>query len=406
MDKDNHAQMGTLGPSAPYRPRAHAVARNGIGDVSSLAANHPGITPLWFGEGDRPTPAFICDAAKRALDEGRTFYAPARGLVPLREAIARWTKRVQGIDVPIERITVPGSAMMAIMVTLQMLAEPGRSVVIVTPVWPNIVNGVKLMGASPRFVPLEPDIRSGRWHLDMERLKNACDHSTAAIFVCSPGNPSGWIIPPQDQQDLAAFARKHRIALISDEVYAPIVLEQPATSLAALAEPDDPFFVIHSFSKAWAMTGWRIGWMVHPQDWGLRLAELSNINNTGATTFAQYGAIAALDLGDTYLEEMGAICRKGRDTVATSLHGLNRLRWIEPEGAFYAYVHVEGLTNSLAFARRLALEARVGVAPGSAFGPPDDGANEAWLRLCFAQQPDRLSHAIKTIEAAAKAWIP
>jgi aspartate aminotransferase len=392
----------------PIRPDILNLEQNGIAQVAYLGLGNPDVIPLWFGESDMVTPGFIREAAKRALDDGKTFYVHARGIIALREAIAGFHKRTTGVDIEIERITVPGAATLAVMTALQSLIETGDNIVVVSPIWPFIVQAAHVAGAQSRFVPLDAEWSGGtpRWHLDVDQLFAACDARTKAIYLNSPGNPTGWVMSRDEQKAVLAFARRRGIAIISDEVYGTLVFDgsKHAPSFLEIAEPDDAVFVINTFSKAWAMTGWRVGWLVHPRSLDTAMQVMAVSNNTGATTFAQYGALAALsDEGDAFRRTMLERCRAGCDHVQRFLDGQNRIRWMKPEGAFYGFLHVDGLTDSLAFAQRLVRQARVGVAPGSAFGAKGDPANESFIRICFAQDAARLDEGLQRIATAVAA---
>ena len=231
------------------RPAILALERNGIGEVSMLGLGRTDIIPLWFGEGDIVTPDFIRDAAKRALDQGKTFYTFTRGLTELREAIAAWASRQSGRTISLDRVTVPGAAMMGVQIALQCVCEPGDNVLIVSPMWPNIFQAVRGLGAEPRFVRLSGGANGEPWTLDLERLFAAADRRTKAVFFASPSNPTGWIMSEREQRAILDFARKRGIAVISDEVYTFIVYDTPAPSFAAIADPEDDVFVVNSFSK-------------------------------------------------------------------------------------------------------------------------------------------------------------
>jgi aspartate/methionine/tyrosine aminotransferase len=385
----------------PFRDAVISIERNGIGRVSALGLGNPDVIPLWFGETDLPTPPFIRDAAKQALDDERTFYTFSRGIPQLRTAIQSWTKRHYGVQLDEERISVPGSSMMCVNIALQLCLNAGDNAVIVSPIWPNIFNVVRQMGAEPRMVRLDPPGASPAWRLDLEKVYSACDQKTRAIFVCSPGNPTGWMISRPEQQALLEFARARDICIISDEVYGPLVYDRPHESFAAIANNDDPVFTINGFSKAWAMTGWRAGWLVHPKSVGNWVAELANIDNTGVATFVQWACLAALSAGpgDAFIHKMVARCRAGRDIVGEVVSRNQRLSWAKPDGAFYGFLSIDGVSDSLTFASNLVKRHGVGVAPGQAFGLGDP-RNEAFIRICFAQDPKLLSRALDRIVAA------
>ena len=390
---------------SPIRSQIRTLEPNGIALVSGVALGDPDVIALWFGESDVVTPGFICEAAKKALDEGRTFYTNARGIVPLRQAIKEFHARTLGAEIGLERITVPGAAMLAVIHALQCVIETGDNIVCLAPVWPNIFQAAEICGAEVKFASLRDDWRASppRWKLDLQQLFDACDARTRAIFIASPGNPTGWIMSREEQIAVLEFARTRGIAILSDEVYGTLVYDgrTHAPSFLSIAEPDDTVFVINSFSKPWAMTGWRIGWLVHPASLDQQMWMMSAANNTGATTFAQWGALAALSpKGDGFRGEMLERCRTGKRTVERWLKEQNRIRWIEPEGAFYGYLHVDGLTDSLEFAKNLVRTARVGVSPGSAFGPPGDPSTDSYIRICFAQDAKRIETGLERLGKA------
>ena len=385
---------------SPIRPAIRTLEPNGIALVSGTALHDPDVIALWFGESDLVTPAFIREAAKKALDEGKTFYTNARGIPPLREAIRDFHKRTTGAHVALDRITIPGAAMLAVICALQCVIESGDNVVAVSPVWPNIFQAAEICGAEVKFARLRDDWGASppRWKLDFDSIVAACNSRTKAIFIASPGNPTGWVMCHEEQENLLDFARERGIAIISDEVYGTILYDgrAHAPSFLEVAEPDDAVFVINSFSKPWAMTGWRIGWLVHPASLSRQMWMMSAADNTGATTFAQYGAVAALSSeGDAFRAEMLARCTAGKGVVQDWLATQNRIRWIEPEGAFYGFLQIDGLQNSLDFAIRLVREARVGVAPGSAFSYAGDIQADSYLRICFAQDANRVAAGLE-----------
>ncbi len=245
------------------------------------------------------------------------------------------------------RISLPGAATLAMVTALQCLVETGDNVVIVSPVWPSIFQAAQVVGGECRFVRLEEDWNRAPagWRLDMDKLLAACDGRTKAIFMASPGNPTGWVATRAEQQAVLDFARARGIAIISDEVYGTLVYgeRQHAPSFLEIAEPDDNVFVVNGFSKAWAMTGWRIGWLVHPLKLEKQMEVICVGNNTGPAAFAQFGALAALTPeGDAFRKQMLDYCRAGRKVVEEFLASQNRIRWIEPEGAFYGFLQIEG----------------------------------------------------------------
>jgi aspartate/methionine/tyrosine aminotransferase len=386
------------GTKAPISGHVADLPTSRIGDVAAVGRGDPDVIPLWFGEGDLPTPRFICDAAERAMQAGETFYTWQRGIPELRDAIARYTSALYGIDCTPDRITVTGSGMQAIILTCQALIDPGDNIVVVSPVWPNIVSALSIVRGVSKPVLLER--KDGvNWSLDLARLFAAVDERTRAIFVNSPSNPTGWTMPSGQQKAILEFARQRRIWVMADEVYARIVYNAPhAPSFLEHAEADDPLIVLQSFSKPWAMTGWRLGWMTSPDSFGEEIAKLLQFNLSGSPAFLQRGAVAAIERGDDFVRSMVDRCRAGGELVFQRLSALPQVKIARPEAAFYAFFSVDGITDSLAFAKKLVTDHRVGIAPGVAFGPGGEGN----FRLCFASGTERLSTAMDRIEAGIR----
>ncbi|GAA1739483.1 pyridoxal phosphate-dependent aminotransferase [Luedemannella helvata] len=380
----------------PFRPALATMRRQLIVEISRLANEHGAIS-LCFGESDLPTPAVVREAAERAMREGRTLYSDRRGIAPLRAAIRDYHHRTHGLDVDLDRISATSSGMTSIMIALQCLVEAGDNVVIVAPVWPNVVIAVESMGAEARFVTLTDD--DGAWHLDLERVAAACDGRTRAVFVASPGNPTGWTMTGAEQRELLELARRRGIWVISDEVYNRIVYDGSiaAPSMLEVAAPDDPVFVVQSFSKTWSMTGWRLGWLVHPAELAHQVGNLSAINSTGSATFVQHAGVAAIREGEPFVDEMLARCTLGRDLVAKAFAEVDRIEAAPVPASFYSYFRIDGVDNDLEYARQLVTRAGVGLAPGSAFF--GDGRPQ-YFRICFAQDPQRLTTALDRLIAA------
>jgi aspartate aminotransferase len=384
----------------PVRPEIRDLSPGGIGLISRQGRDRKDLIPLWFGESDLVTPQFIRDAAKRALDDGQTFYSAARGLPALREGIRNWMLRRAGADVDLERITVPGSAMLGITIAVQTLVRSGDEVIVVAPMWPNVFQAIEIAGGIPIFVRLTRAV-DGPWRLDMDALIAAMGPRTKAVFFASPSNPTGWIMSTDEQRSLLDVCRRRGIGIIADEVYGPIVFAgSHAPTFASVADPDDAVFVVNSFSKAWAMTGWRCGWLIHPRRLADAVGTVVVASNTGATSFVQAGAIAAIEQGDAFVDAMRERCRANRAQLGNFIAQQQRLSWAEPPGGFYGFVAVDGMTDSMAFAERLLAAANVGVAPGMAFGPPDDADNERYLRICIAYDSNRFAQALARIAGA------
>lgn len=377
---------------APLRGVIASLPRSKIREVSSGSLGKPGVIPLWFGEGDEPTPAFICDAATAAMQRGATFYTPNAGIPELRQAISMYMEKLYHRSFPLDCITVSASGMNAIMLGMQVLVGAGDNAVLVEPMWPNAKETVRVMGGEPRTVDLSKG--NGGWGLDLDRLFAQCDARTRAIFVNSPNNPTGWMMQADQQRALLDFCRARKIWLVADEVYARIVYEgNHAPSFLEISEPDDPLLVMNSFSKAWSMTGWRLGWIVAPAVLAETLANLSEYNVSHPTSFVQWGGIAALADGEDYIRRLIDGYRAARDLAIDRLSRFSRVGVSSPEAAFYAFFKVDGMTDSLAYCKEILARTGVGLAPGIAFG----AAGEGYIRLCFAGSASRLEEALQRL---------
>ena len=363
-----------------------------IVEVARYGWGRQGLIPLWFGEGDVPTPAFISDACHESMIEGDTFYTDQNGITELREELIEYNKRTFDIRLNQDRVTVTNSGMMAITIVMQVLLNPGDEVVVIGPVWPNIYSAISINRGIATHASIT--LQDNAWKLDLKDVFAAISTSTKAIFLNSPGNPTGWIMPEEDQKELLNFCREKGIWIVSDEVYHSLVFDRPvANSILKYASPNDKVISVNSFSKSWLMTGWRMGWIVHPVGLSETFAKLIQISTSGVPAFIQKAGIAALSKGDQVVADLRDRCQIGRDIVFDYLEQWPRVRCMRPKGAFYAFFSVEGMENSLEFCKTLIDKCNVGLAPGSAFGPGGEG----FLRLCFASTPDKLNEAMQAL---------
>ncbi len=384
-----------------FRPEIETLQQNGITRIAFARLHDACCTPLWFGEGDEVTPDFICEAAKASLDQGHTFYTHTRGRATLRASLKRYMDGLYDRDIHPDRITVPGSAMLGVNLSAQMSVSKGDHVIVVSPVWPNIDAVFRVIGAQVEHVRQHESPEG--WHISAEEIIASVKPNTRAIFLNSPCNPTGWVMTREEQLRLLEFCRGRELLIIADEVYHRCTFEtRVAPSFIEIAEDNDPVIVVNSFSKAWAMTGWRIGWVVAPKRLAVQWASLSECFNTGANVFAQAGATAALEQGEAFVTDQQAKFSKGRELVTAAFKDHPRLEYIEPKGAFYAFPKVRGLADSYAFAEALRDEQHVGVAPGFTFGP----GNESHFRICFARRHDELSRGLDRILEFLDTWEP
>jgi len=384
------------------RPEIEALQQNGITKVALPYITDPDVIPLWFGEGDMVTPEFIRDAAKSALDEGKTFYCHTRGTQDLRDAIKGYLDGLYCLDLDPDRVSVPGSAMIGITIAAQMVLTTGSHGLIVSPNWPNVAIAFRVTGAEVGYVQ-QRDTAEG-WRLSAAEIIAAVKSNTRAIFINSPCNPTGWIMTAEDQQELLEFCRQRDILIIADEVYHRLVYEPVkggesmgneflSPSFLSIARDDDPVIVVNGFSKAWAMTGWRVGWVVAPSRMATHWAILAESFNTGVTAFVQPAAVVALQNGEPVIADLRNQYRKARDLVMDVLGDHPSIDISSPQGAFYAFPELKGLKSSLEFVQGILEEEKVGIAPGYTFGP----GNESRFRICFAHSHDKLQEGLTRI---------
>ncbi len=365
-----------------------------IREVANAGLGRDDVLAFWFGESDEPTPEFVRAAAVRSLDAGETFYSHNLGLPELRDAIAKYTSALHQ-PVSAERIAVTSSGVNALMLTMQLLVGAGDEVVAVTPVWPNLTAQPAILGAHVVRFSLRAD--SGTWRLDLDALRQAVTPKTRVLLVNSPNNPTGWTLSREEQAALLAHCRTTGTWIVADEVYERIYFSDPARcapSFLDLADADDRLVVVHSFSKSFLMTGWRLGWIVHPEGAGPSLAKLIEFNTSCAPVFIQRAALAALAQAGPYVPGLVDRLRTCRDLLLPRLAALPGVSVATPAGGLYAFFSVAGQRDSLALAKRLVAEAGLGLAPGAAFGPEGEG----WLRWCFASRdPARLLDGVERL---------
>jgi aspartate/methionine/tyrosine aminotransferase len=345
--------------------------------------------PLWAGEGDMPTPAFICEAATRALAAGETFYTWQRGIPELRESLARYHERLYGRAFTAEHFYVTGSGMQSIQIALAMAAASGDEVIIPTPTWPNAAAATGVIGARPVEVPM--GFGNAGWTLDHERLGKAVTPKSRALFMVSPSNPTGWTATLEDLRETLALARRHGLWIIADETYARFWYGEGhrAPSYLDVMEPEDRILFVNTFSKNWAMTGWRVGWILAHPSLGQVIENLIQYATSGVAQFMQRAAVTAIERGEGFVQHQIARAHAGRDIMANALAATRRCRFALPQGAFYLFFQVDGETDMRALTYRIIDEGGVGLAPGTAFGT----GGESFLRLCFARNAEQLHTA-------------
>ncbi len=374
------------------------LSQNPGTEIVKHGARRKDLLSLAQGEGDAATPDFIMKGAMRAMDEGKTFYNQVLGTPELRQEIASYYVREFNMNIPTNRIFVTASGASAIHIVLTALLDEGDEVVAVTPIWKNLLGAVEMQQASVTEMPLHLD-ENGAWALDLEKLFDSCTPQTKAIMVTTPSNPTGWMASHEEMRQIMDFARARDIWVISDEVYTRLVYDcSRADSFLDVAEPDDKLFIINSFSKAWAMTGWRLGWIVGPAAAEQAIYDIALYNNFCPTTFTQYGAIEALRHGEPFLKEQLALWDKNRALMMDRFEAMGCVRATRPEATFYSLFQVEGEPDCLVFAKRLIDDVGLFLAPGCSFGKVGRGS----MRLCFAVSQGKLNDALDRLETAIK----
>jgi aspartate/methionine/tyrosine aminotransferase len=370
--------------------RIREVANEGLGRADVLK--------FWFGEGDLPTPEFIRRAAIDALAAGETFYNHNLGQIELREAIAAYASRLHGTRVASDRIAVTSAGVNALALVSQALLEPGDRAVIVTPVWPNLTAQPRIMSAQVIEVPLQFSPRG--WQLDLQRLLDAVTPATRMVLVNSPNNPTGWAMPQSDWDALLAHCRTLGVWLVSDDAYERLVFDdaEHAPGVIAAVDVHDRFISANTFSKAWSMTGWRLGWLLAPPAFIEQLGKLIEFNTSCAPPFVQRAGVAALRDGEAEVSALRRRLRASRDALIAGLRRECGIEVAVPPGAMYLFFQPPGVRgDSLGYCKRLVHEAGLGLAPGVAFGDVGEG----FVRWCFATGVEAIEEGVRRLARAA-----
>ena len=374
-----------------------SVPRSRIRELAEIAMGMDGVLRLYFGESNLPTPDYIKRAAVHAMENGYTFYTENAGLPSLRRAIADNYRRLHGVELdPAGEIVVTASGVQALNVGIRCALDPGDEALVLTPAWPNGSSSVMMANAAVRQIP--HPLRGDRYVCDFDAMEAAVTARTRLLLYTSPSNPLGWVATEEEQRKLLDFARRHGLWLMADEVYDRLyysgsALGDPAPSILKLATREDAVMVVHSFSKSYCMTGWRVGWLVARRDLASKATELNEFIISHAPSFAQKAGETALAEGEPELRRMLARLQENRDTCMQALQGLAGVTVPKPDGAFYVFPRIDGLQDSFAFCKRLLEETRVGLAPGVAFGAGGEGS----IRICYAAERSILEPAMERL---------
>ena len=368
-----------------------------IREVANAGMGRSDVLAFWFGESDEVTPDFIRQAAIESLQKGETFYSHNLGLPELREAVAQYMSTLHG-DIASDRIAITSGGVNALMLAVQALVDAGDEVVAVTPVWPNLTAQPLILGANLKRFSLQPE--GGVWKLDLQALLAQITANTKLLILNAPNNPTGWTLTRDEQQAILAHCRRSGTWILADEVYERLYYEASANGCAPsfldVAGPQDKLVVVHSFSKSFLMTGWRLGWLVMPQSLTHQMGKLVEFNTSCASVFTQRAGGVALQRTAEITPRVVAHLKHCRDALVPLLKAIEGVEVEAAKGGMYAFFKLDGFDDSLDVAKRLVAEAGLGLAPGNAFAPEAQG----WLRWCFASKdPARLKLGVERLAA-------
>jgi aspartate/methionine/tyrosine aminotransferase len=376
---------------------ASAVPQSRIRELANIAFGMKDVLALYFGESNQPTPQFIKDAAARAMADGFTLYTSNAGMLSLREALRDYYARLHGVRLdPVTEIVVTVSGVQALNVAIRCMLDPGDEALILTPAWPNGASIVAMSSARP--ILIAQPLQGGRYEIDWDALEAAVTPRTKMLLYTSPSNPLGWVATEEDQDKLLEFTRRHGLWLLADEVYERLWYEAPSLGVAVpsilkKATREDAVVVAQSFSKAYCMTGWRLGWLVARADLAEKAAQLNEFIISCPAGATQKAAEVALADGEPEILRMLTRLKANRDFCMEALGAMPGVTVPWPEGAFYLFPRIEGLKDSFDFCRRLLLETHVGIAPGVAFGDGGEGS----VRICYAADQSVLAPAMERL---------
>lgn len=377
-------------PTVSIDGRAKEMRAAGI-DVVNFSA----------GEPDFPTPENIKDAAKRALDENQTRYTPVAGTPELRQAVATKLRRDNGLEYEAGEVIISNGGKQALYCAVMALCDPGDEVIIPVPYWVTYPEQVKLAGGVPVFA--HADAEKG-FHISREQLEQYVTPRTRAIILNSPSNPSGAVLTREELEGIADLAKEHGIWVISDEIYEYLVYDgRTHFSIAALPGMRERTVVVNGLSKAYAMTGWRMGYAAGPKPVIDAMAALQGHVSHGPSSISQAAAVEALLGPQDSISKMVAAYDERRKHIAGRLNSLPGMRCAEPEGAFYVFVDVKGLigektgmATDVELASYFLEEAKVALVPGTAFGCP------GYLRISYATSMEQIDEGINRMAEAVQ----
>ena len=382
-------RMSRLGTESAFEVLARARA---------LEAQGREIIHLEIGEPDFETPAHIVQAGVKALQDGYTHYGPTPGLPELRQAVARNSREVRGIDTHWEQVVVTPGAKPIMFYALLALAEPGAEVIYPNPGFPIYESMIEFSGA--KAVPMRL-LEERAYHPDLSRLPELVNERTRLLILNSPENPCGSALTRDELETVAEVARSYPdLYVMSDEIYKDILYTGEHHSIAALPGMSHRTIILDGFSKSYAMTGWRLGYGIMPEELVPHISRLATNSVSCAASFSQIAGVAALDGPQDEVQAMAAEFGRRRRLIADGLQAIPGINCPEPEGAFYAFPSIKdtGLTSA-EFEQRAMQEAGVAILSGAAFGKYGEG----YVRLSYANSPENISKALERLDAMVRA---
>jgi aspartate aminotransferase len=377
--------MSRLGTETAFEVLARARA---------LEAQGKEIVHLEIGEPDFDTPSNIIETAGTAMREGQTHYSPSAGIPELRRAIAEYTAERVGVKVTPEQVVVTPGAKPIMFFVILALIEEGDEVLYPNPGFPIYESMINFVGAKPVPLVLEEE-RDFRF--DVSQLRKKVTPRTRLVIINTPQNPTGGMLTREDLEEIAAVAREHDLMVLSDEVYERIVYEGEHVSFLSLPHVQDRTILLNGFSKTYAMTGWRLGYGVMPEELAVHITRLMTNSNSCTSTFIQHGGIEALRGPQDAPLKMVEEFRRRRDVIVPGLNAIEGIRCAMPRGAFYVFPNIEGTgMDERQFADFCMDEAGVAVLAGTSFGEHGRG----FVRMSYANSIENIQKALANIEAA------
>ncbi len=365
-----------------------------IRNIANSVIGKKNIIPLYFGETDVATPSFISEAMKTALDEGHTFYSANQGIPDLIETISCYSSDLHKNNISPSRIMVTSAGMNALMIASEALINPNDKVICITPVWPNFMRCIEIMGGKVIEIPLRHHDNDNKWKLNLEEIKKNIKDAKA-IYINTPNNPTGWVMSRNEQLEILEICRKEKVWVISDEVYERIIYDKKvAPSFLDISKDDDLLIVVNSFSKSWAMTGWRLGWMIIPEGLINIFEKLNEFNVASPSSPAQHAGLVAIKEGEKFIQNMINDLKLSRNITIKYLNNFSQVIFPYSEAAFYAYFKIKDISDSEKFCFDTLQSTGVGLAPGTSFG----NGGESWVRICYAKSPDLLNEAFEKLK--------